>query len=205
MFTVLSPYIEANPVCEFPINAMFADKDSARYFDKDGFELCSLEKMYYENNGFPVNDCLNHRCWQEDWIKLDSEQPFYLDHAIVLHRASFDNLAKDQLTRLSEVYPTFNFLLQTKKKWGIDFALDFFHDGEMYEVIHNENDFYNFDDFLAYKAKFEEFIMTTDWLDASHRLIKRKDEWLALSGFAQNDWKARYFGFQRAEITQKVI
>lgn len=204
MTRVLTPLLDPNPMCVFPINEYLVRDGMAQYYDKDGFELCELEKEYYINNMFPINSCLNHDCWQEDWIVFNQHPSFFVDHSLILHRASFEEIAREQLIRLSKRYPTFTFLLQTKQKWGYDFALDCYFEGNMMEVIHTERDFYSFEQFLECKYAFEQFVTHQDWEDAVKSLYAHRDRWEHLPGFAQNDWKARFFGFDKAEHTQKA-
>jgi hypothetical protein len=178
------------------------------YFDKDGFELTPMEREFYWVNGFPIpNDILYHTCFNTHWMNLSSEAPsgFILDHCILLHRCDFTEAAKEQLLSFRNEFPKVNYLLQCKQKWGLDLALDYYDGNEINEIIHIEQDFHTSEECTAYKENIEKFVLATDWEDAAKRLVKKKDEWSSLIGFAQNDWKAKFFGFPKAELTHKAL
>ena len=91
-------------------------------------------------------------------------------------------------------------------KWGIDVNVEFvFDDGSIMEVFHHESDYYDFDEYCDNKAHLEKFVADTDFEDAANVLLRDKHLWNDLCGDDQTDYKARYFGFNRAYTTQKVI
>ena len=93
-----------------------------------------------------------------------------------------------------------------RPKWGIDVNIEFvFDDGSILEVFHHESDYYSFDDYVASKHELEQFVLDTDFEHAAHKLLETKNLWRDLCGDDQTDYKARYFGFDRAYTTQKVI
>ena len=153
--------------------------------------------------GHPI---LNHVCWQEPWIELnDPEHQLILDHSMFLCRASYDGKAAEQLSKLK--IPQASYLLQTKRKWGFDFALDAVaEDGTAYEVIHIEYDSYDYDIFANKMNSFEELVFNTDWRRAARVIWNTRELWSHLSGFEQNHWKANYLlGWQKAEYTEKSV
>ena len=87
----------------------------------------------------------------------------------------------------------------------MDLALDYFDGDNMYEVLHVERDFNTLQECTAYKENIEKFVFAIDWEDAAKRLNARKDKLSSLIGFAQNDGKARFFGFPKAELTHKAL
>lgn len=197
-----------NPTCSVPIDERDIRTRSIDYFDKDGFELTQIERDYYWVNRYPLdNTTLNHCCFDEKWMKLSPQAPegFIVDHCILLHRCDFTDAAREQLLRHKPERPKLSYLLNSKQKWGLDLALDYFDGENMYEVLHIEQDFHTSQECAAYKENIEKFVLATDWEDAAKRLIVKKDEWSSLIGFAQNDWKARFFGFPKAELTHKAI
>lgn len=208
MFTVNKhALVYKNPTCKAPVMQHKLLTQATNYFDKDGFELTQLEREYYWVNGYPVyNEILNHNAFQEAWMHL-SNQPkgFILDHCTVLHRCNFTEDALQQLLSFKQQIPKLSYLLQCKQKWGLDLALDYFDGEEIFEVIHIEQDFHTSEECTAYKENIEKFVLATDWENAAKRLIEKKDEWSSLVGFAQNDWKAKYFGFPKAELTHKAL
>lgn len=209
MFTVNSnALVYKTPTCTAPVMQDVLRTASADYFDKDGFELTKLEQGYYWVNGYPLDHhTLNHVCFDDRWMWLRSDAPkgFIVDHCILLHRCDFTESAREQLHSFKREIPKISYLLQCKQKWGLDLALDYFDGDNMYEIIHIEQDFHTSEECTAYKENIEKFVLATDWEDAAKRLITKKDEWSSLVGFAQNDWKARFFGFPKAELTHKAL
>lgn len=205
MFTVnKQTKVYENPTCCRAIDEHKVFTKSSHYFDKDGFELTHVEREFYYVNGYTITDILNHTCCQQPWMTVKSDN-FLLDHCIILHRCNFEGAAKEQLLFYKHQVPTLSQLLQCKQKWGLDLALDYFDGEDMYEVLHVEQDFNTLQECTAYKENIEKFVFAIDWEDAAKRLIARKDEWSSLIGFAQNDWKARFFGFPKAELTHKAL
>ena len=206
MFTVNPVTIYTNPTCIHEVAATRLFSKKADYFDKDGFELTELECEYYMCNNFALdNVILNHHSHQQEWFTIEKNNSLFLDHSAILHRCDFAESAREQLIQFQPQLPKLTYLLQCKKKWGLDFCLDYFDQKEMYEVIHIETDFSTLEECTAYKENIEKFVLAIDWKDAAKRLIAKKDEWSSLIGFAQNDWKARFFGFPKAELTHKAL
>jgi len=210
LFTVIKVEVDRNPTCSETVNASMLSSESVRYFDKDGFELTPLEQAYYCAAGYQNkigNGCLYHTCWQEPWFNLSKEDPFIIDHTMILHRCDFTGDAAIQLYKYNKRLPQLNYLINCKKKWGIDFSLDYMDrdTDKVYEIIHIEKDTNNYNEFIDIKSKFEEFVLSTDWTHAARVLLKQKEKWLPLEGMARNDWKARFFGYEYAEETLKSV
>lgn len=179
-------------------------EDYIKCFDNDGFELSYLEQEYYRENGVKLTNALNHNCDQQDWFKC-SDDRFKLDHSLILQRWCFVDEAKAQLENKKTAYPQLNKYLHIVPKWGLDFALEYYDGDEWMEVIHIENDYRNVAVALRAKEILQNKLISTDWNDFVRSLIRRKEEWQHLVGFAQNDWKAAHWGLDRAEITEKVF
>ena len=195
----------SNPLCMNPVEDLSAE--DFQYYDKDGFELNHAEQKFYRAAKFPVNTkILNHTCWQEPWFVLEPTPGLILDHSMFLCRAAYAGKAQDQLKALSKDIPQASLLLNTKVKWGFDFALDAVRDEQLYEVLHIEYDSRNFDHFSNALIKFEYLIRHTDWVDAAEKVWLYKHEWQHLKGFEQNHWKAKFLiGWDLAEYTEKSI
>ena len=124
-----------------------------------------------------------------------------------LCKANYSGEALEQLKRYSKKVPYANLLVNSKRKWGFDFALDAVReDGTVYEVLHVEwdsDDFYAFtDQFYRFEARIEH----TDWHDMAEKIWNTRDEWQSLKGFDQNHWKANFLlGWKQAEFTEKSI
>lgn len=177
------------------------------FYDKDGFELCDAELAYYLENCFPLQRCLNHMACQQTWFTIPGKSSFILDHALILQRIGFGGDAYAQIKKYSKKYPRALHLLNTIPKWGYDLSLDYYDqiENQIVEIIHVEYDYREYEQFMEQVRKFESFVLTTDWSDVAHSIIARSDEWKPLVGFAQNDWKARFIGLPKAEITEKAI
>lgn len=206
MFTRISVPLVQNPTCSKSLVFTPTAKDF-RYYDKDGFELCQAEQRYYEAENHPIEQpILNHRLWQEEWLTID-HPTLHLDHAMILHRCSFEDDAQEQLFKLKKTIPQADLLLRTRQQWGYDFDLDAIGpNGEIFEVLHVEMDFNDFAQFESKLYQFEDEIDSIDWGSAADKIWAMKDHWSHLKGFAQNDWKANYLlGQKKSEYTEKAI
>ena len=194
----------SNPVCTDVVENL--DAQDFQYYDKDGFELNIAERKFYSAMKHPLVDCLNHICWQQPWFTLDTNSTLILDHSMFLCRCSYEGDAAKQLTQLSKSIPQASWLLNTKAKWGFDFALDAVQDNRVFEVLHVEYDSRDFDTFSRSILTFEYAVRHNDWDDAAEKVWHRRDHWQGLTGFEQNHWKAKYLlGWNLAEYTEKSI
>jgi len=206
MFTRINVPLVQDPRCTRALT-FTPNREDFRYYDKDGFELCQAELKYYELEGHPVGQpILNHRLWQEEWLTIDHPR-LLLDHAMILHRCSFEDQAREQLETIKQKIPQADLLLRTRQQWGWDFDMDYVRDdGEMFEVLHVECDFNNFNEFRDKLYEFEDRINRMDFEDSARRIWRARDEWQHLKGFAQNDWKAKYLlGWGKSEYTEKAV
>lgn len=206
MFKRLDVTLKNNPVCENSIDDIY-DNDF-RYYDLDGFELNIAEQKYYSKMKFPLDyPILNHKCWQEPWFELeDKDSNLILDHSMFLCRASYIGAAKEQLERLKLKQPLASFLINTKIKWGFDFALLAVKDNLIYEVLHIEYDSRCYETFCNKFINIEYTIRHTDWKNAADKIWKNKEKWQGLVGFEQNNWKSKFLiGWDKSEYTEKAI
>jgi hypothetical protein len=206
MFKRTDVKVISDPVCDEPIYKVVAD--DFRYYDKDGFELNRAEQKYYRRMRYPIeNGILNHSCWQEPWFELTEKNNIILDHCIILHRCRYDGYAAHQLNKIKQTIHEADFIVNTKAKWGYDFALDAVNsNGNTFEVLHVEYDSNNYIEFLDSLQKFELLITTTDWTDAAQRIDQHRDQWQTLKGFDQNNWKSKFLiNWDRAEYTEKTL
>lgn len=206
MFRRLDVKLMSNPVCYKPVNNLIAD--DFRWYDKDGFELNDAEHQYYRAMGYPVeHGILNHNCWQEPWFEVEENDcGLIIDHAMFLCRCTYLGEAEQQLKEYRKTIPTADYLLQTKGKWGFDFALDAVRDGHIFEVIHIEFDSNDYHEFTNRFINFEYIVRHTDWNDCADRVWNQRHIWQPLKGFDQNHWKARYLiNWNKAEYLEKAI
>ena len=205
MFQRISVPLVKDPKCTRAVDDL--TPNAFRYYDKDGFELCQAEQRYYEAENHPIEQpILNHRLWQEEWMTIEHPR-LYFDHAMILHRCSYDGEAREQLEELKSTIPQADLLLRTRQQWGYDFDLDYVAEtGQIFEVLHVEVDFNNFAEFEDELYKFEDRIERIDFEEAARSIWRHRDEWDTLTGFSQNDWKANHLlGWEKAEYTEKAL
>lgn len=197
----------SDPICSRPVLEL--NSKDFLYYDKDGFELNQAEQKFYAAMHHPISHgILNHQCWQEPWYVLDEAvEDLFLDHCMILHRCSYQADAREQLLRLKSTIPQVDFLLNTKTKWGYDFALDgVAPDNTTFEVLHVEYDNNDYQHFTNHILTFEFTIKHIDWNDAAVRVWQRREHWIGLKGFDQNHWKADYLlGWTRSEFLEKAV
>ena len=205
MIKVCDYSILPDPVCTKPNNDI-SDSEDFRYYDKDGFELNRAEIGFYRAMGYQLNSSLNHHCFQQDWLEIDSPG-LYLDHCLILHRCRYSNEARDQLFNLRKNIPAASLVMNTIAKWGFDFALDAVdHDHNLYEVLHIECDYTSYDKFCEQLDRVQNKLTQIDWHDAAQQILSNKEKWHGLKGFEQNHWKANFLlGWNKSEYTEKTI
>lgn len=200
--TCASAEFHQNLTCTLAPDGFFRDDFS--YYDKDGFELTVAERKILLCNGIQLEYILNHWAWCVNWmeLKVDSHSGLYLDHCLLLHRPDF---AGDVLELLKNYpHPCANFMVQSRAKWGLDFALDHIENDDAIEVLHIELDDYDFARIQDRKQELESWLLGQDLQDMAKKMRDTRSQWQHLRGFAQNDWKARYFlGWDRSEYTEK--
>jgi len=168
----------------------------------DGYELTELEQNVYSINSVFVDKVfLNHKSAIQDWFSIESKNIF-CDHAAILYRYSFENYFPQILKLKSQKKELLRFF-DIKSKYGLDFYFQFLGEKDCCDIIHIENDYFNFDELLEDKQKIEEFLLSTDWEDVGLKIFEKKSEWCNLLKNDQFDWKARYFGFPRAFMRKK--
>jgi hypothetical protein len=189
---------------EIPIDNGYFTDYNFRHFDNDGFQLSRLEQLYYQAQGIDTPECLGVRAAQYDWFGLIAPGKFIIDHSLLITRCAYVGRAREQLERMSRVYPYLKKYLLLKPKWGLDFALEY-ADDEYLEVLHIEQDFDSYREAVLQKEFFEERVFYEDWHLFVKELVARKSMWEPLQGMSRNDWKARFWGFGKAERTLKAF
>lgn len=179
-----------------------------RYFDKEGYEINSLEKLYYAQNDVPLGRHLHHTCCQLDWM-VSAEEPKkgpFFDHCMILMRWDYQGCAREQIAKNAKDRPVLNKLLKIRAKWGVDASLDYmYEDGEIMEMFHIETDRYSVEEINEVKQRVEDLLLNTDWDDAAKIIRKREDEWRHLNADDQGDWKCQFFGLERSYDNLKVL
>ena len=205
----LYPNFTDDPYLRTPISRHLVETLPFKDFDKDGYEVPTpLEHLHYEINGVELNREIQfHIAPVQEWYTdtESSEHGLVLDHCMLLTRYAFGGEAKEQIESVKQNRPILQKLLNIKPKWGIDFSLDFVTHDIVMEVIHIEQDFDCINEAEQAKAKLEYIIDSTDWYDGAMRLWQRKDEWINLSSDDHSDYKAQFFGWERAFDNKKVF
>lgn len=202
----LNPTFDPNPKIESPISEELIQTLPFKNFDKDGYELETIERLYYNTNKVPLNtEIQHHTAPVQEWFidEQESEQGLVLDHAMILTRYQYDSNAKLQLENIIEKRPIFQKLLRIRPKWGIDFSLDYIERDNVIEVFHIEQDFIDYDEANQAKIKLEHLVETTDWEAGVEELLERKQEWIDLCSDDHSDYKAKFFGWHRAFDNKK--
>ena len=205
----LNPTFTDSPFLIKPIERSLVETLPLKDFDKDGYEVPTpLEHLHYEANGVGLNrEIQYHIAPVQEWYTdtESSEHGLVLDHCMLLTRYAFAGEAREQLIEVSKNRPILQKLLNIKPKWGIDFSLDYVTHDIVMEVIHIEQDFDNLDDAYRAKKRLEHIIDTTNWYDGAIELWQRKAEWENLSSDDHSDYKAQFFGWERAFDNKKVF
>ena len=205
----LYPKFNPDPYLRKPIARHQVENLPFKDFDKDGYEVPTpLEWLHYEANNINLNrEIQYHIAPVQEWYTdvEQSEHGLVLDHCMLLTRYAFGGEAREQIIEVSKNRPILQKLLNIKPKWGIDFSLDYVTHDIVMEVIHIEQDFDDINEAEAAKERLEHIIDNTDWYDGAMRLYQRKDEWVNLSSDDHSDYKAQFFGWERAFDNKKVF
>ena len=205
----LNPKFTNYPYLTHPIERYLVETLPFKDFDKDGYEVPTpLEHLHYEANGVELNRQIQyHIAPVQEWYHdtEQSEHGLVLDHCMLLTRYAFDGKAREQIKEVCANRPILQKLLNIKPKYGIDFSLDYVTHDIVMEVIHIEQDFDNADAANTAKLRLENIINNTDWYDGAMRLYQRRDEWINLSSDDHSDYKAQFFGWERAFDNKKVF
>lgn len=205
----LNPRFNSDPYLTKPISRHLIETLPFKDFDKDGYEVPTpLEHLHYEANGIDLNrEIQYHIAPVQEWYQdiEQSEHGLVLDHCMLLTRYAFNGEAREQIQEVCQNRPILQKLLNIKPKWGIDFSLDFVTHDIVMEVIHIEQDFDNLDEANEAKEKLENIIDSTDWYDGAMMLYAKKHEWINLSSDDHSDYKAQFFGWERAFDNKKVF
>jgi len=178
-----------------------------RDFDKDGYEVATpIEKLHYQANNALMGDTQYHTACSQSWYtdSDNSEAGLTLDHTQILHRWAYAGEARVAIEKAAQYRPILNKLLRIKPKWGIDFSMDYVTQEHCFEVFHIEQDALTYSDALELKEKAEDLIDSTDWEGKIQEVLDRQSEWQDLCSDDQSDWKARFWGWNRAFNSKKV-
>ena len=166
-------------------------------FDQNGYDLCSVERLYAAKNNAHEESHRFHRAairhaWLEQRYKKEGA---VLNHALLFERKGYTGRALMQLKEWAKDQPAYYRLINIKPKWGLDFSMDYYDSaGNTFEVLHWEYDGFDFNEINDKKQQVEQQLISIDWDDAAKEILKRKDDWYHLDFFKQSDYKCNYFG-----------
>jgi len=180
------------------------------FFDREGYELNSIEKEFYSANSVPVlveerqtrrvpDDALKVQL-QHWYSEIDTHPNLLIDHAHILHRLAYKGEALEQIKEKAKEYPHLWRMVHMKPKYGADFAVDWVDEEQAVEIFHFEIDGRNTEEFLLNLSKLEKFIASTDWEKKAKELLSKKNEWKPLDEYKQAVYKAELFGFNKIGI-----
>lgn len=196
--TLTENVLNPEPFWKVPLNSKqpipFTDTD---IFDQNGYDLCSIERLYADKNYTHIEKVRNHRIairqpWMTQAYKLSGA---VLNHSNLFERKGYRGQALGQLKEWAQSFPIYHRLINIRPKWGLDFSMDYYDfDGNTFEVLHWEYDGFDFNEINDKKQEVEQHLISIDWDDAAKEILKKKDEWFGLDFFAQSDYKCKYFG-----------
>lgn len=205
---VEKPFITI-PINDFHFVDIVAVENSLYNFDKDGFEISDLEKLYFKANGLHTTKyALNHETLAVPWYQNSDfrKQPtIHIDHSFISIRPSFNDAAWEQLQRYKDVIPTLIKPLKVQKKYGLDISLEIIDGSYCSELFHLEYDFSNFESLWSCVQDIQSFVNITDWNNAIES-VKQFDRMFAnLLSDDESDLKVKLLGYNRTFNTVKAI
>jgi len=191
--------------CKYPFKPLFTEEipneildESIEYFDRDGYELTKVERKIHEYFNIKIGNCLNHHSVCYNWVQIKDEYPILLDHSFISVRYGYDELASASIKEKSKRDPRFLKLLSLRPKFGIDISIDYAYEDKITELLHIEKDFTNLIKAIETKRYIEDIITKLKFKEMAQKLIENKKDWENLQSDDQSDYKAQYFGFNRA-------
>lgn len=174
-----------------------------RLFAVNGFELCPLEQLYQQANH---DRSAYHDANKLDWIvQPDEIENIVLSHSFVLWRRGYHNAAAAQLSNWCQTYPIYHRVLQIQPKWGLDFAIESISaNGTIFEILHFEHDFFEYDRFVEMKLDYQDRFVNADWPHIAQAIYRRRNEWEHLGFFPQSQWKCEFFGIVPENFGQTI-
>jgi hypothetical protein len=174
------------------------------FFDRIGYELTYIEGEYHKQSNIPGHILVPGRptdasaCFQ-DWMAQVEDHPHaFLDHCHLNTRYGYAGEALEQLKRAAKQNPRLTKLINIKPKYMVDFCVDWIEDGTVFELMHIEHDFHDFDLYRDHINKMEDLILSLDWTKVFNDLkpLISEDNF---DEYKQSQIKAQYFGIDKFE------
>ncbi len=205
MFEVLPYNIPSHPYLSKPLedSTIFSKIKVPDFFDRFGYELTFIESQLHKANNVlghvlvPGSPTDAAACIQ-DWMKQKESHPYlFLDHCHVNVRYAYEGEALEQIKFFSQKHPRLVKLLNLTPKYMVDFCLDYIVDGKVYELIHIEHDFHEYDLYRDHLAAMENLIQNTNWEQAYKDLKPYFESNHEFNEYAQARFKAEYYGLDK--------
>ncbi len=207
MFKTLKYQIPKHPYISKPIKdeSVFQKMKIPEFFDRFGYELTYVESMYHKASGIdghvlvPGSPTDAAACIQDWMIQVEEHENIFLDHCHVNTRYAYEGAALEQIREWSLINPRLTKLLNIRPKYMVDFCLDYITGNKVYELIHSEHDFHDYDLYMKHLSLMEELIHTTDWDMAYFDLQNYFHKQYNYDEYAQARYKAKYFGLDKLD------
>jgi hypothetical protein len=174
------------------------------FFDRIGYELTYTEGEFHKQSHIPGHILVPGRptdasaCFQ-DWMYQEKYHPhIFLDHCHLNTRYGYAGEALEQLKEQAKHNKRLYKLINIKPKYMADFCIDWIEDGKVFELMHIEHDFHDFELYKQHVAFLEDLILSQDWekvYDDLKPLISED----SYDEYEQSKTKAKYFGIDHLE------
>lgn len=207
MFKILDYTIPTHPYLSLSIGSedVFAKMKVPEFFDRFGYELTYIESELHKANNVaghvlvPGSPTDAAACIQDWMVQVVEHDRIFLDHCHVNTRYAYEGAAYDQIKEWSLINPRLVKLLNITPKYMVDFCLDYIIDGKVYELIHIEHDFHEYNQYMDHLHIMQDMIMSTDWEKAYQDLKPYFDNQYEYDEYAQAKYKAQYYGLDKLE------
>ena len=207
MFKVLDYKLVSHPFIDQALSdeTVFNQLIAPEFFDRFGYELTYIESLYHQHNNIPGHVLVpgsptDAAACIQDWMIQEQHHPnIFLDHCHLNTRYAYEGEALDQLKRLSIKYPRLVKILNIKPKYMVDFCVDYIVDAKVVELIHIEHDFHDFEQYKTHITFCEQLIANTNWDTVYIDLLPFFEKEYNYDEYAQAQYKAKYFGFDKLE------
>lgn len=167
-----------------------------KYFDDDGMDLSTLEEYYYKANSIttfklPTGNTICKRDWV---LNCDNTFNLVLNSSYIGLRYSFISRGQFELIKFTKHIPDLVRLLNLTPRWKLNLKLDYISDLDIYNIIHINRIYTDYDKMCAYKLYLENILSNINWELETRLLLGTKDEWKHLNTEDQVLYKLAYFG-----------
>ena len=174
------------------------------FFDRIGYELTYTEGEYHKQSSIPGHILVPGRptdasaCFQDWMYQAESHPHAFLDHCHLNTRYGYAGEALEQLKQAAKRNPRLIKLVNIKPKYMADFCIDWIEDNKVFELMHIEHDFHDFELYKQHVDFLEDLILSLDWTQVYNDLkpLIGEDNY---DEYEQSKIKAKYFGIDHLE------